>query len=282
MTWELVITGCGTSHGNPPWGWPDLWSSDPRDARRRSGAMLFGPDGQVLLLDASPDLMHQLRDPRRTWDGVGYPSQCVTRCDGLLLTHIHADHCHGVNDLRHLNRLMGGASIPVYAHPDHLDGLMSMFAYCFGGRDEVYHLGSPALMPTPLADGQPSTIAGLEIEMVAMGHGPAGRTSGFRCGSLAYLTDFKTLPPASRARLRGLGLLVLDMLREELHSTHLCWSEAQEVIADLQPERTVLTHMGHEVRYAEWQRRLPPQVEMAYDGWHATFEARARRGGAHA
>src|SRR3954466_15505408 len=102
--WELIITGCGTSHGNPPWGLPGAWSEDPRDRRRRSGALLRGPRGQVLLIDAGPDLMYQLRDPDLTWDGVTYPTGSVVRCDGVLLTHDHADHVNGLNDLRHLNR----------------------------------------------------------------------------------------------------------------------------------------------------------------------------------
>lgn len=280
--WELVITGCGTSHGNPPWGWPEFWSEDPRDLRRRSGAMLRSARGQVLLIDAGPDLMHQLRDPYRDWDGKSYPRRCVTRCDGLLLSHVHADHCHGVNDLRHLNRLMRGESIPVYAHPDHLDALIAMFPYCFGSRDEVYHLGAPALSPRPLVDGVPTGICGLEIVPVAMGHGPAGRTTGFRIGPMAYLTDLKTLPAESRAHLRGLELLVLDMLRAEPHPTHLCWDEAQAIIEDLAPARTVLTHLGHEVRTRQWTDRLPAHVELAYDGWHAPIAAGSTLWSGHA
>jgi phosphoribosyl 1,2-cyclic phosphate phosphodiesterase len=119
-------------------------------------------------------------------------------------------------------------------------------------------------------------VVGLELVPLAMGHGPAGRTTGLRCGSMAYLTDLKTLPPESRAHLQNLTLLVLDMLREEPHTTHLCWAEAEEIISDLRPQRTVLTHMGHEVRFSEWERRLPPGVEMAYDGWHATFAGDAQ------
>jgi phosphoribosyl 1,2-cyclic phosphate phosphodiesterase len=277
VQWELVITGCGTSHGNPPWGRPDLWSDDPRDLRRRSGAVLVGPRQQVLLIDAGPDLMHQMRDPYRDWDGRGYPQRCVTRCDGVLITHDHADHCHGINDLRHLNRLMRGESIPVYGHPDHLEGLMAMFPFCFGARDEIYHMGAPALVSRPLPDGAPAGICGLEVTPVAMSHGPGGRTTGYRCGDMAYLTDLKELPAAADAHLRGLELLVLDMLRDEPHPTHLCWEEARAILDRLRPARTVLTHMGHEVRWAQWQERLPRGVEMAYDGWRTTFSAGRNR-----
>ncbi len=270
-TWDVVITGCGTSHGNPPWGYPDWWSTDPRDLRRRSGAQLYGPDGQVVLIDVGPDLAHQLRDPDRTWDGRSYPARCVVRCDGILLTHDHADHAHGVNDIRHLNRLGGGAPVHMYGHRAHLEAMAQMFPYCFGKGDDFYRQSSPTIIAIDTPDFLPREVAGLPVTCVPLSHGPAGRTTGFRCGSLAYLTDFKTLPPESEPWLVDCDLLVLDMLRAEPHPTHLCWDEAAALIERLRPRRTILTHMGHEVRYREWETRLPSGVVMAYDGMRATF-----------
>jgi phosphoribosyl 1,2-cyclic phosphate phosphodiesterase len=270
-TWEIIITGCGTSHGNPPWGYPALWSEDPRDCRRRSGAVLRGPDGQVILIDVGPDLAWQMRDPLRTWDGVNYPRECIVRCDAVLLTHDHADHSNGINDLRHLNRLMHGSSIPMYGHPEHLSAVAAAFPYCFGNREEIYALGSPAIVAMPLSSGAQVSVAGLGVRAVRMSHGPAGHTTGYRCGGLAYLTDLKMLPEEAAVQLAGLDLLVLDMLREEPHPTHLCWAEAQEVIARLAPKRTVLTHMGHEVRFRDWEHRLPSGVTMAVDGVRLPF-----------
>ena len=271
-SWELIITGCGTSHGNPAWGYPEHWSEDPRDHRRRSGAMLKGPHGEVILIDAGPDLMYQLRDPYKEVQDFAYPPDCITRCDAVLLTHDHADHCHGLNDLRHLNRIMR-KEIPIYGHQCHLDAVQQMFPYCFADADAIYTRGSPALQATPIDDGVEHVIAGLPVLQFPLDHGPAGRTSGFRINGMAYLTDLKTLPEESAAYLNGLDLLVLDMLRDTLHPTHLAWSEAQEILERLQPQRCILTHMGHEVIYADWIERLPDNVVMAYDGYHVAFEA---------
>ena len=203
--WELLITGCGTSHGNPPWGYPQLWSEDPRDLRRRAGAVLTGSNGQVLLIDAGPDLQHQMRDPDRTWDGRSYPAKCIVRCDAVLLTHDHADHSHGFNDLRHLNRLMGGVSIRIFGAREHLDAVQTMFPFCFGEPDKLYYLGSPALASVAMHDGTVTDVAGLPVVAFPMSHGPAGRTTGFRCGGMAWLTDLKVLPPEADAHLRDLA-----------------------------------------------------------------------------
>ena len=146
-----------------------------------------------------------------------------------------------------------------------------MFPYCFGVGEEFYSLSAPALVARALQDDVPTVIAGLPVIPFAMSHGSAGRTTGFRIGDLAYLTDLKELPAHADQYLRGVGLLVLDMLRDEVHPTHLCWAEALAIIARLRPQRTVLTHMGPEVRFAEYQARLPPGVEMAVDGWRAVF-----------
>jgi phosphoribosyl 1,2-cyclic phosphate phosphodiesterase len=271
--WRIVLTGTGTSHGNPPWGVPGWWSTDPRDLRRRSGAVLLGPDGAVVLIDCGPDLMHQMRDPFRTWDGRSYPADAVVRCDAVLLTHDHADHSHGVNDLRHLNRLMGGRPIPIYGHAGHLATVQGMVPYAFGGGEDAYHLARPCLVAVPMADGVPVSVGPLQVTACALSHGPAGRTTGFRCGGLGYLTDLKELPEEAAALLHGLEVLVLDMLRAEPHPTHLCWAEAQAIMSRLLPRRTILTHMGPEVRHADWVHRLPADVIMACDGHVEPFHA---------
>ncbi|NRA40261.1 MAG: MBL fold metallo-hydrolase [Planctomycetes bacterium] len=271
-TWKLVITGCGTSHGNPPWGYKEYWSDDPRDHRRRSGAMIFGPQQQCFLIDTSPDLMHCLRNPYKAEPSYHYPQDAIEHCDAVFMTHDHADHCHGLNDLRHINRLMN-AEIPVYGNQQHLDEIQRMFPYCFADVDALYSKGSPALRNIPLADNICVEVHGMPVTVVEMNHGPAGRVSGYRFGNLAYLTDLKVLPELADQYLHNLDILVINMLREEDHPTHQNWQQAQAVIERLQPQKTVLTHMGYEVHYADWQEKLPPSVCMAYDGMTVDFTA---------
>jgi phosphoribosyl 1,2-cyclic phosphate phosphodiesterase len=265
--WELIITGCGTSHGTPPWGLPEFWSEDPRDHRRRSGAILRKKHGPVILLDTGPDLLYQLRDPYKNWDGVRYPADCITRVDAVLLTHAHADHCHGINELRHINRLMKMTGIPVYGHGPHLDEVRDMFGYCFRDPHEAYHYGSPALQAEAVADFSRFVVAGLPVRTCPVSHGPSGRTTAYRIGDLAYVTDVKAIPEQSAELLAGVDLLVLGMLREQMHPTHCNWEEAEGFIRRLQPKQTLLVHMGYGVHYAEWERWLPAGVQLAWDGF---------------
>lgn len=273
--WQLVITGCGTSHGNPPWGWPEQWSADPRDRRRRSGAMLRGPQGQVLLIDAGPDLAAQCRDPYARWDGLSYPSDGIVRCDGVLLTHVHADHCHGLNELRHLNRLMRGTSIAIHGEAGHLAELERMFGYCFGDPACSYRMANPALVSVPVQDFQTFECAGLPVLALPASHGPAGRVTAWRCGRLGYCTDCKSLPEETLAALAGIDLLVLGLLREQEHPTHMNRVEALAVVERLRPARTVFVHMGHELRYADMAAMLPAGCELAYDGLVLPFAVAA-------
>ena len=260
--WQLVITGCGTSHGNPIIGLPDRWSDDPRDQRRRTAAILQRGE-QSILIDCGPDLLAQLRDPYCSWDGLSYPQYAITSTMAVLMTHEHADHSHGINDLRLLNRLQK-KTVPIYADHVHADKLLTQFAYCFAG--DATGAWRPGLEARPFSVGDQLLIDGWPIQTMPLQHGPAGPVTGFRFGDLAYLTDVKTILPDAWQYLDGLDTLVLGVLREEPHATHMHVAEALEVVQRLRPRRCVFTHLGLEVRYADLASRLPVGVEPAFDG----------------
>lgn len=271
--WRLVILGCGTSHGNPQWGCPAQWSADPKDARRRAGAALLGPTGQIVLIDCGPDLVDQCRDPFKKWDGKKYPEDSLNRCDAVLLTHDHADHLHGLNDLRHLTRLMGGRGIPIYAYGRYLSEAQRMFPYAFGlgsgleAAPQHYRYSLPVLIPKPIAPSQVFSVAGIAVESVMVSHGPAGPVAAWRMWDrVGYCTDCKVIPPRSMERLKGLDLLVITMLQSKAHPTHMNFAETMSMLEYLKPRRAVLTHLGPDVIYSTWQDRLPGFVSIAYDG----------------
>jgi phosphoribosyl 1,2-cyclic phosphate phosphodiesterase len=227
---------------------------------------------ESILIDCGPDLLAQLRDPYRFWDGIGYPQHAITSTLAVLLTHEHADHTHGINDLRLLNRLQR-RPVPLHGDASHLSLLKSQFPYCFQGDDAG--AWRPGIEAQPFQVGDRLLIDGWPVQTLPVLHGPAGPVTGFRFGDLAYVTDVKTVLPQAMQHLRDLDTLVLGVLREDPHPTHLSVAEALQLVTALRPRRTVFTHLGHEVRYADLAARLPVGVEPAFDGlalpvagWH--------------
>jgi phosphoribosyl 1,2-cyclic phosphate phosphodiesterase len=225
-------------------------SADPRDRRTRCSVWVRFADGTDLLIDTSPELRLQAL------------AAGMTHVDAVVFTHAHADHTAGLDDLRAFNSLQQ-AVIPVYADAAVEAAFHQRFAYIFDEPPLPFFGGKPALSLNRI-DG-PFTINGHEIVPVPVPH---GRTTvlGFRFGRFAYVTDAAQVPPASRDLLRSLDLLVLNALRERPHPVHLSIAESLEVIADVRPERTYLTHMSDDVLHAEDEAKLPPGVHFAYDG----------------
>jgi phosphoribosyl 1,2-cyclic phosphate phosphodiesterase len=225
-------------------------SADPRDQRLRTG-LLVEHAGQNLLVDISTDFRQQaLR--------AG-----IEKVDALLITHCHADHVFGLDDIRPINFKHG--AVPVYASATTWRDLRRVFAYIF----ERKHVGGglPQLLPHEL-NGSFETC-GLHVTPFPVIHGK-GEVTGFRFSAgrvaAAFVTDCNEIPPASLEQLRGLDLLMLDALQLKPHPTHLHLEQSLAYIAEVQPRRTLLTHMGHQIKYSEWSQRLPPGVELAYDG----------------
>ena len=252
MTLKLVILGCGTSSGVPRIG-PDWGACDPLDPRNRRSrvSILVESDTTRLLVDTSPDMRAQLIAAR------------VIQLDAVLWTHDHADHSHGIDDLRQVMHHRG-SPIPGYGHTETMAALRRRFAYVFeGGRGY-----RPTVVPTDLPDAG-ALIGNIAVTHVAQPHGPIW-SSGFRfdCGgkSLAYATDFHEMTDDMVALYAGVDCLVIDALRERPHPTHPHLAMSIESIARIRPRRAILTHMDQSLDYVELAASLPEGVEPGYDG----------------
>jgi len=251
---RLTFLGTGTSFGVPQvgCGCAVCRSSDPRDRRSRSGALLES-GGSSLLLDTPPELRLQLL------------AHGVTDLSAVLYTHEHADHTAGIDDLR-IFTVRRRAHLPVYGPPETLAQLTATYRYIFDPTVTVYEgTSKPHLEPHALTPGVATEIAGVPVLPLAFPHGHL-RVYGYRFGRLAYLTDVKEVGPAERAALQGLDVLVLNALWWRPHPTHLSIDDAVALARELGARRTFLTHLTHETAHAELAARLPAGVAPAHDG----------------
>ncbi len=245
---KLIVLGCGTSTGVPVIGCHCgvCASKDPRNSRTRS-SLLIQSNGKNILIDASTDLRAQaLRSG-------------IERIDAVLFTHPHADHIHGIDDLRSFNMAQGKA-IPIYANAHTLGRIKAMFDYIFDKKKaEGWR---PDLTPHVIEGA--FDLFGTEIVPVEIRHGEAS-ILGFRFGQAAYITDCSHLPADSLEKLRGIKVLIIGALRHRPHPTHLNIEQALEIAGELRPERAFLTHLSHSLDYGADNERLPKGVELAYD-----------------
>ncbi len=246
---KLLVLGCGTSTGVPVIGCTCgvCSSPDPRNRRTRS-SVLIEAMGAHILIDTSTDLRYQAL------------SLGVTRIDAVLFTHSHADHLHGIDELRSFNMIQEG-SIPCFAGAETVGRIRAIFHYIFN-REKADSI-TPSL-DIHVIDG-PFMAGPCEVMPIEAEHGRAS-VLGFRMGGLAYMTDCSLIPPESMERLHGLDVLVLGALRFRPHPTHMNIDEALAVVETLRPRRTILTHLSHEVDYRRDSANLPEGVEFAYDG----------------
>jgi phosphoribosyl 1,2-cyclic phosphate phosphodiesterase len=247
---RLTFLGTGTSMGVPVIGCrcEVCRSSDPHNRRLRTSALLEAA-GLNILIDAGPDLRQQLLN-------IG-----LTHLDAVLLTHAHADHVAGIDDLRPLN-FAQHASIPVYGSTATLAAVRERFAYAFAAPDGSTR---PALDLIPITRSVPFTIGTLNILPLDVQHG-TWTITGYRIGRLGYVTDASSVPLESREQLRELDLLVLNALRHAPHPTHFTVAEAVQLAQELRPLRTLLVHMDHHLEHAATNAELPADTKLAYDG----------------
>ncbi|HET7229079.1 MAG TPA: MBL fold metallo-hydrolase [Longimicrobium sp.] len=252
---KLRFLGTGTSFGVPVIGCrcAVCHSDDPRDKRMRHAALLE-EGGRRLLVDTPPELRLQL------------VAAGVREVDAVYYTHTHADHVHGVDDLRVFSERTGHA-LPVWAHEGDAAVLASRFAYVFDASIRpIEGTSKPEAELHYYRSYEPVSLAGFELLPVPVPHGYA-KVHGFRCGDLGYITDAKRLPERTEAALAGVRTLVLNALWFDTpHPTHFSVEEACETAARLGAERTYLTHLSHRTSAAELERRLPSGVFAAHDG----------------
>jgi phosphoribosyl 1,2-cyclic phosphate phosphodiesterase len=254
----FIFLGTGTSVGVPMIGCEcDVCrSTNPRNQRYRCSVLVRLPGGN-LLIDTPPELRLQLI---REHVGVVH---------AVLLTHYHADHLFGLDDVRVFPKHLGGP-LPLYCTAEVESKIRLAFAYAFEHEHEPSSLGFIPRLTFRRIGTEPFVALGQRVVPIPLLHAQYN-VLGFRIDDVAYCTDVSQIPEVSWPLLEGLRVLVLDALRYKPHPAHFSLSEALEVIERLKPEKAYLTHMTHELEHEDTNRRLPPHVRLAYDGLRFDF-----------
>jgi phosphoribosyl 1,2-cyclic phosphate phosphodiesterase len=250
---KITVLGSGSSGGVPLIGCTCAvcTSSNPKNVRKRVSLYIEINDLK-LLVDTSPDLRQQ---------ALMYG---VTRVDAVLYTHDHADHTHGIDDLRSFNYL-ANKSIPLYGDAHTMDALAKKYVYAFGAPEKIWARPSLTAHSLPAAAIQAFTIENTSITAFEQLHGRF-KSVGYRIGDFAYSTDTNELPETAFEALRGVDTWVVDCLRYTPSPVHANLEKTLEWIGRVKPRRAILTHMAHEFDYDTLRKELPARVEPAYDG----------------
>ncbi len=252
---EITILGSGTSTGIPVVGCdcPVCQSADPRNRRTRCSALInYGP--RNILIDTATDLRQQaLREN-------------ICHIDAVLYTHSHADHMHGIDDLRGFN-LRQKEPIPLYGSPRTLERVRDNFNYIFADIEKPGYVPRLSLHPIEAA----FQLFELTIVPIPLLHGGM-QVFGYRCGPFAYLTDCNGIPDESLPLLENLDLLILDGLRFKPHNTHFNIPQAIQMAQKIGARQTLLTHLSHDVDHPRHDPQLPDGINFAFDGQRFSLE----------
>lgn len=249
---KLTILGCGTSTGVPRLGndWGDCDPDEPRNRRSRVSIVLESKAGSRLLVDTSTDLRAQLL------------ANEISQVDAIFWTHDHADHVHGIDDVRPMRYGRGGP-IPGYGSTETVRRLRQRFSYVFAGE-----FGYPTIVEIDTLD-RLRICAGFAVSWCQMPHGPAQSTAfRFECDGkvICYAVDFSEVTNDMVALLRGSDILVVDCLRREPHPTHANLAMALELAEKTGARCAILTHLDKSMDYASLSREVPSHVLVGYDG----------------
>jgi phosphoribosyl 1,2-cyclic phosphate phosphodiesterase len=249
---KIIFLGTGTSTGVPTLCCPcDVCrSEDPRNRRLRASILVRNGDHH-LLVDTSTDLRQQCLRHN------------ITRLDSVLYTHPHADHVHGIDELRCFN-FFNKTRIPCYGNEATLKTLQKNFSYIFNGIKPEGG-GIPQLALHTVYNPETFELGGMHITPVEVLHGSM-TILGYRFNNIAYVTDCSGIPEAARKTLKGLDVLILNALGFKPHPTHFCLSQSLQAIEELKPKRAILTHINHTFDHETVSKDLPENVVLAYDG----------------
>ena len=247
---KITFLGTGTSQGVPVIACDcrTCTSDDPHDKRLRT-SLLLESDGVTLLFDAGPDFRQQMLREK------------VNRLDAIILTHEHKDHISGLDDVRAFN-YKSQAAIDIYSEERVQKALRKEYSYVFS---EIQYPGIPKMKLNILPE-QGFSVKGLEIIPVRVFHYHLP-VYGFRIGNFAYITDANYIPEESKEKLFGVKYMVINALRKEKHISHFSLREALDIIREISPKKSFITHISHQMGYhAEVSKELPKGTALAYDG----------------
>lgn len=249
---RAIILGSGTSNGVPMLGveYPPTYFDDPRNRRNRACLALLGPEGN-LIVDCPPEL-------RLMATGAG-----IYDIDEVLITHTHADHVMGMDDLRSIC-MKTGQAVPVRTLPSHQEDIRRIFAYAFREFPSGVFVPRFDLIDVP---AEPATFesCGMEVRTFTVEHGQTA-VIGLRVNDFAYITDVSNIPLQAMAELRDLDVFVVDAVRRKPHPNHFHLERALEVAAEVGAKKTFLTHLSSDYDHARTEAELPGGVFLAYDG----------------
>lgn len=269
MSVELTILGCGSSGGVPRIGndWGDCDPSEPKNSRSRCALLVekrVDNACTTVLIDTGPDIRTQLLNAR------------VQHVDAVLYTHAHADHLHGIDDLRAF-WVRNGQRVPVFMDEDTYQRATAGFGYCFQTPQGSNY--PPILERREIRNGEPITVDGaagsLQFDPFEVIHGEM-KALGFRVAEAAYVPDISEFPQNSLKYLKNLDILILDCLRRRPHPSHFCLADALEWTEKLVPKHAVFTNLHNDLDYRTLTEELPASIEPAFDGMKISLKGHAR------